>query len=53
MQKTALVVDDGQPLPTQQPAAPQSPIEMYLLGATVAIIVAIARVGIIILRKRP
>jgi hypothetical protein len=42
------------PTPTQPPpqAATQPPLDMYLLYATIAIIVSIAIVGILLLRKR-
>jgi hypothetical protein len=39
--------------PTPTPAAPLPPIETYFVVATVAIIIAIAIVGLLILRKRP
>ena len=49
----AFVVDEAHPTPTQQPIAALSPTEMYILGATVAIITAIAILGLLLLRKRP
>jgi hypothetical protein len=51
--ETAFVVDEAHPTPTQQPIAALPPTEMYILGATVAIITAIAILGLLLLRKRP
>ncbi len=54
--QTAFVVDATEPTPTQQPQTALPPIEMYLTAATLAIIIAIAIVGALILlsvRKRP
>jgi hypothetical protein len=39
--------------PTPTPAAPLPPYEMYTIGAAIAIIIAVAIVGLILLRKRP
>jgi outer membrane protein assembly factor BamB len=51
---TYLTVGEAVPPPTQEPqAAAQPPLDMYLLFATVAIILSIAIVGLLILRKRP
>jgi hypothetical protein len=44
------------PAPTQQLTtglATSSEIMMYIIGATIAIIIAIAVVGLLIIRKRP
>jgi len=53
---TSFAVDPAAATPTQPPQVVQQPIETYLIGATVAIIIAIAIVGaviILVLRKRP
>lgn len=53
---TSFAVDPAPATPTSAPPVAQQPIEMYLIGATAAIIVAIAIVGAVILlviRKRP
>jgi hypothetical protein len=46
-------INELAPQPTQQPAVTQSPVEIYFVGSTVAIIIAIAIVGILLLRKHP
>jgi hypothetical protein len=51
--ETALDVVDAKPTPTVQPAVALPPTEMYFAISTIAIIVAIAIVGILLLRKRP
>jgi len=52
--ETAIGVLEAPPAsPTPTPAAPLPPIETYFIVATVAIIIAIAIVGILLLRKRP
>jgi hypothetical protein len=52
--ETYAVVSEAPPAtPTPTPAAPLPPIETYFIVATVAIIIAIAIVGILLLRKRP
>jgi len=52
--ETYAVVSEAPPAsPTPTPAAPLPPIETYFVVATVAIIIAIAIVGILLLRKRP
>jgi hypothetical protein len=51
--ETALDVVDAQPTPTEQPALALPPTEMYFAISTIAIIVAIAIVGLLLLRKRP
>ena len=54
--ETAMVVQEAPPAPataTPPPAAPLPPFDMYILAATVVIIIAIAIVGILLLRKRP
>ncbi len=50
---SAFVVNEAAPTPTQQPVVAQSSIELYVLGTGVAIIIAIAILGLLILRKRP
>ena len=53
--QTAFVVEEAPPQPTQQPVVAQSPVEMYVIGVGVAIIIAIVIVGalmIIMIRKR-
>jgi outer membrane protein assembly factor BamB len=51
--ETAMYVSETPPTPTPTPAAaPLPPYETYILLATVAIIIAIAIVGILLLRKR-
>ena len=47
--ETAIVVEDASPTPTQQPVVSLPPTEMYVLGIGVAIIIAIAIVGALIL----
>jgi hypothetical protein len=50
---TYLTVGEAPPTPAEpQPLPAQLPLDMYLLYATVAIIVAIAIVGLLILRKK-
>jgi hypothetical protein len=52
--ETYTFVSEAPPTPTPAPAAqPLPPIETYFVVATVAIIIAIAIVGILLLRKRP
>jgi hypothetical protein len=52
--ETAMVVQEAPPAtPTPTPAAPLPPYEMYTIGTGVAIIIAVAIVGILLLRKRP
>ncbi len=54
--ETAFAVDEPAPTATTQPQVTQSPTDMYILGATIAIIIAIAIVGaliLIVVRKRP
>ncbi len=53
--ETAFAVDESAPTATAQPQVTQSPTDMYILGATIAIIIAIAIVGaviIIVVKKR-
>ena len=53
--ETAFVVNEVAPTPTAQPAVALPPTEMYILGATAAIIFAIAigfAVTVIVLKKR-
>jgi hypothetical protein len=52
--ETAIVVSEAPPAtPTPTPAAPLPPYEMYTIGTGVAIIIAVAIVGLLLLRKRP
>jgi outer membrane protein assembly factor BamB len=52
--ETAINVEEAPPAPAApEPAAAQPPLDMYVLYATIAIIIAIAIVGLLILRKRP
>jgi outer membrane protein assembly factor BamB len=52
--ETAIGVDEAPPTPTPTPpAAPLPPYEMYTIGTGVAIIAAVAIVGLLLLRKRP
>ena len=53
--QTAFVVEEAPPQPTQQPVVAQSPVEMYVIGIGVAIIITIVIVGALIMmmiRKR-
>ena len=50
---TAFAVDQAPPQPTEQPVASVPPTDMYVLGMGIAIIIAIALLGILLLRKRP
>jgi hypothetical protein len=51
---TYMTVGEAPPTPAEpQPAPAQPPLDMYLLYATIAIIIAIAIVGLMILRKKP
>ena len=47
------IYDASTPQPTPTATAPAAPTEMYIIGSTVAIIIAIAIVGLLMLRKRP
>ncbi len=54
--ETAFVVNDAAPTPSAQPVAAQPPTEMYFAISTIAIIVAIAIIGgliMVMLKKRP
>jgi hypothetical protein len=52
--ETAIGVQEVPPAtPTPTPAAPLPPYEMYTIGTGVAIIAAVAIVGLMLLRKRP
>jgi hypothetical protein len=51
--QTTFVVDPSPPSPPEQPAVELPPTEMYIIGSTVAIIIAIAIVALLLLRKRP
>jgi len=53
---TSFAVDAAAPTPTPSPVATQPPTEMYFILSTIAIIVAIAIIGVVIilvLKKRP
>jgi len=50
---TSFVVDSAAPTPSPYPVTTLPPTDMYIVGSTVAIIIAIAIVGLLILRKRP
>ena len=50
---TAFAVNEAAPTPTAQPPLALPPFEMYTIGTGIAIIIAIAIVGLMILRKRP
>ncbi len=50
---TYLTVGEAPLTPTPQPAVAQSPVEMYILGTGVAIIIAIAIAALLIIKKRP
>jgi len=51
--ETAITVEDA-PVVTPEPTpVPQAPVETYFAVSTIAIIVAIAIVGILLFRKRP
>jgi len=51
---TYLSIGEAPPEAIQpEPAAPQPPLDLYIIGATIAIIAAVAIVGLLILRKRP
>jgi hypothetical protein len=50
---TYITVGEAPPTPAEpQPAPAQPPLDMYLLYATVAIIIAVAIVGLLLLRKK-
>jgi hypothetical protein len=52
--ETAIGVDEAPAAPAApEPAAPLPPYEMYTIGAAIAIIIAVAIVGLMILRKKP
>ncbi len=50
---TAFSVDTAPPTASPYPVTQLPPTEMYLAASTIAIIIAIAIVGLLILRKRP
>jgi len=50
---TAFAVDQAAPTASPAPVTTLPPTEMYIIGSTVAIIIAIAIVGLLVLRKRP
>jgi outer membrane protein assembly factor BamB len=50
---SAFTVDSAPPTPSPYPVTTQPPTDMYIIGSTIAIIIAIALVGLLILRKRP
>ena len=54
--ESAFTVNSASPTASPQPVAAQPPTDMYIIGAAVAIIIAIAIVGIVLfitIRKRP
>jgi hypothetical protein len=52
--ETYTAISEAPPAPAApEPAAPLPPYEMYTIGTGVAIIIAVAIVGLMILRKRP
>lgn len=52
--ETAFAIDSAiAPNATEQPVIASPPFEMYFLASTIAIIAAIAVVGLLLLRKRP
>jgi hypothetical protein len=51
--QTAFAVDEAATTPIQQPALALPPTETYIVGSSVAIIVAIAIVGLLLLRRKP
>jgi len=51
--ETSFVVDAAAPTASPYPVTTMPPTEMYIAGSTVAIIIAIAIVAILLLRKRP
>ncbi|MCW3995593.1 MAG: PQQ-binding-like beta-propeller repeat protein [Candidatus Bathyarchaeota archaeon] len=52
--QTAFAVDEVQPTPTQQAqTASEPPMELYFAISTISIVIAIAIVGLLLLRKRP
>jgi hypothetical protein len=52
--ETTFFVDPAAPTPTAIPVvASPPPTEMYFVASTAAIIIAIAIVGLLLLRKRP
>jgi hypothetical protein len=50
---SAFAVDSAPPTPSPYPVTTQPPTDMYIIGSTIAIIIAVAIVGLLILRKRP
>jgi len=52
--ETAIGVGEAPPAPAEPiAAAPLPPFDLYIIGATIAIIAAVAIVGLMILRKKP
>ena len=51
--ETGFAVDPAAPTPSPYPGVNLPPTDLYLVGSTVAIIIAIAIVGLLLLRKRP
>jgi outer membrane protein assembly factor BamB len=51
--QSAFVVDDVETVTQEIPNVMMPPMEMYFVASTIAIIIAIAIVGLFILRKRP
>ena len=50
---SAFAVDSAAPTPSSYPVTTLPPTDMYIVGSTVVIIIAIALVGLLIIRKRP
>jgi len=51
--ETAIVVNEPQATPTPTPQIALPPTELYVVGTGVAVIVAIAIVGLLLLRRKP
>jgi len=51
--ESAFTVDEAEPTPTEQPPLSLPPIELYVVGMGVAIIIAVAIAALLIIRKRP
>ena len=50
---SAFVIDSAVPTPSPYPVTTLPPTDMYIVGSTIAIIIAIAIVAILLLRKKP
>ena len=51
--ESSFVVSSAAPTPAPYPLTSLPPTEMYIVGSTIAIIIAIAIVGLLVIRKRP